>query len=250
MQPRIHLVYKVSCPLTKCYYIGVHSTNEINDGYAGSGNWPIEYRQKHGNILKREIINTYDTREAAVLAERQLVTKELIETDSLCMNLTIGGNAPPDHVNQGLTKETSAGRRAMAAKLTGRTKESHDYIRFIAEKTSTRLKGTSKETHAGVAKMTVTLTGRSKETHLGVALQAAKLTGRTKESHPGIAAQSLKMRKLTHEQHMQIFKLHQVGKMFKDIQVELKLEHISYNAIVVANRRVIEQENSTSNGTS
>ncbi len=253
---RYHLLYKLTCPRTGRYYIGMHSTNIVDDGYAGSGDWPTAYRRKYGNILKREIISYHSTRDEAYLAEGLIVTTDLIKTDKLCMNFLPGGGGPPDYVNQGLTKTNSPGRQRMVEKLTGRTKETHEYLARIGKKNSQRYTGTSKETHEWVARMANTLKGRSKETHDGVAAQAAKLTGRTKkthnylarhsvlmsgrtaETHPGIALRAEKCRKITKAQELQIFQLNSAGKQLKDIWCELNLEHLSYNTIVKACQRV------------
>ena len=56
--------YKVTCPRTGKYYIGMHSTTQLsqNDHYEGSGIWPRDYRKKYGKgILRKEILNFYNS---------------------------------------------------------------------------------------------------------------------------------------------------------------------------------------------
>ena len=48
-----HFIYKTTSNSGK-YYIGRHSTNNINDGYYGSGKWIRSLKNK--SDLKREII--------------------------------------------------------------------------------------------------------------------------------------------------------------------------------------------------
>lgn len=88
-----HFVYKTTCSATSKYYIGVHSTIDENDGYLGSGRYLRRSIKKHGvENHYREIINYFESRTEAELFEAKVVTWDLIRTDTLCMNLSPGGN--------------------------------------------------------------------------------------------------------------------------------------------------------------
>lgn len=86
-----HLVYKITNSLNSKYYIGVHSTSNIDDGYMGSGQALKHAIKKHGVAnFQREVLYTFDSREDALLKEEELVTFETL-SDPLCYNLILGG---------------------------------------------------------------------------------------------------------------------------------------------------------------
>lgn len=53
-----HFVYKNSSSKDGKFYIGKHSTDNLEDGYLGSGNWVRSHINKHksDHYLSREII--------------------------------------------------------------------------------------------------------------------------------------------------------------------------------------------------
>jgi hypothetical protein len=90
-EKNIHYIYKTTCNVTGKYYVGMHSTNNLEDGYLGSGKRLRYSIRKYGkdNHIK-EIVEYCETREALVLRETEIVNKELIADDK-CMNLKEGG---------------------------------------------------------------------------------------------------------------------------------------------------------------
>jgi hypothetical protein len=90
-----HFVYKTTCVLNNKYYYGVHSTDNLNDGYLGSGKRLQNAIKKYGESnFKRVIIAIFDTREEALYIESTIITKDSIK-DINCYNLCVGGGAPP-----------------------------------------------------------------------------------------------------------------------------------------------------------
>ena len=87
----IHYIYKTTCNVTGRWYIGMHSTCNLEDGYMGSGKRLRRSIRKYGKENHtKEILEYFDTREELVEAEKKAITEDMI-TDSNCMNLCVGG---------------------------------------------------------------------------------------------------------------------------------------------------------------
>ena len=99
----IHYLYKTTCLITGRYYIGMHSTSNLNDGYMGSGKRLRYSIRKHGkeNHVK-EILEFFESRELLIEAEKKVITSDMI-IDADCMNLADGGSG--GHGSRFLTKE-------------------------------------------------------------------------------------------------------------------------------------------------
>lgn len=87
----IFYIYKTICLITGKYYIGMHATANINDGYLGSGLRLRHSIRKYGkeNHVK-EILEFLPTRELLVKREKELITTVML-CDNECMNLMSGG---------------------------------------------------------------------------------------------------------------------------------------------------------------
>jgi group I intron endonuclease len=87
----IHYIYKTTCLITNRYYIGMHSTNNLEDNYMGSGLRLRRSIRKYGvdNHIK-EILEFFESREELSNREKEIVTFELVN-EALCMNLVTGG---------------------------------------------------------------------------------------------------------------------------------------------------------------
>ena len=88
----IHYLYKTTCLVTNRYYIGMHSTSNLDDGYMGSGKGLRYSIRKHGkeNHIK-EILEFFENRDLLIEAEKKAITPEML-TDKNCMNLKEGGS--------------------------------------------------------------------------------------------------------------------------------------------------------------
>ncbi|TXG85737.1 MAG: hypothetical protein E6R13_01805 [Spirochaetes bacterium] len=90
-EKNIHYLYKTTCNVTGRWYIGMHSTSDLDDGYMGSGKRLRYSIRKYGveNHVK-EILGFFETRDLLVEAEKKVITEEMI-ADKNCMNLKEGG---------------------------------------------------------------------------------------------------------------------------------------------------------------
>ena len=102
-----YYTYKITClkgSLKDHYYYGQHHTENLNDGYAGSGFKIRDYYKKYGaeeNVTyTKEIIEFYSNATELNEAEKILIGDKY-ETDEMCLNLVSGGEA---HIPSSETK--------------------------------------------------------------------------------------------------------------------------------------------------
>lgn len=103
MEKKFHYLYKITHIKSKKIYIGIHSTDNLKDGYFANGVYESKVKKnawsklnhghdkhthmrsalvKHGrSAFKKEIIKTFKSRKAALKEEEKLVTKEFINRD-------------------------------------------------------------------------------------------------------------------------------------------------------------------------
>lgn len=86
-----HFIYKTTNTINGKYYLGVHSTENIDDGYLGSGTVLKAAISKYGKpSFVREILQYFPDRTAAFFAERALISDEIV-TDESSYNICLGG---------------------------------------------------------------------------------------------------------------------------------------------------------------
>ena len=90
-QKKYHYIYKTTCQITGKFYVGMHSTDNLEDGYLGSGKILGYSIGKHGRENhKKEILEFCETRDLLKMREAEIVNKELL-AKPLCINLKYGG---------------------------------------------------------------------------------------------------------------------------------------------------------------
>jgi len=89
---RLHFTYQTKNLVNNNTYIGIHSTDNLDDRYLGSGEALARAINKYGreNFVCTPL-DFFDTREEAFEEERFLVHKEWIDRESN-YNLSLGGN--------------------------------------------------------------------------------------------------------------------------------------------------------------
>jgi len=86
-----HIIYKTTCLITERFYIGMHSTDNLDDGYKGSGKRLRRSINKHGEDNHvTEILETLPNRKALAAREKEIINREFLE-DPQCMNINTGG---------------------------------------------------------------------------------------------------------------------------------------------------------------
>lgn len=90
-EKKYHYIYKTTNLKTGRFYVGMHSTNNLKDGYLGSGTRLRRSIRKNGKEnFKLEIIEFLPDRKALKEREKELVNEDLLK-DPMCMNLQPGG---------------------------------------------------------------------------------------------------------------------------------------------------------------
>ena len=88
---KYHYLYKITNLVNNKYYYGIHSTDNLEDGYMGSGVRLKAAYAKYGIFnFRKEIISFYKNRKELLDAERDIVNESLL-TDKNCYNVAIGG---------------------------------------------------------------------------------------------------------------------------------------------------------------
>lgn len=91
MNKKFHLLYRITNIETSKEYIGIHSTDNIEDGYMGSGTLLKSDIKVYGvNSFRREIIELFENREQLLKAELNHVNEQYLNNVNT-YNLVYGG---------------------------------------------------------------------------------------------------------------------------------------------------------------
>ena len=86
-------MYKITNTINSRYYIGIHSTNNMNDGYFGSGKLLNRAIKKYGkqNFLKEILCFVDNKNELRELEELIVTTDWIVENRNVVYNVQKGG---------------------------------------------------------------------------------------------------------------------------------------------------------------
>jgi group I intron endonuclease len=88
---KYHYIYKTTNLKNGKFYVGVHSTHNLNDGYLGSGLKLRRSIRRNGiENFKLEILEFLSDRDSLMQRETELVNDVLLN-DPMCMNIRPGG---------------------------------------------------------------------------------------------------------------------------------------------------------------
>jgi len=90
-EKKYHFIYKTTNLLNGKYYYGMHSTDNLKDGYMGSGIRISYSLNKYGRENHKQVIIEFcDSREELKKREKEIVNLNEISKEN-CMNLMVGG---------------------------------------------------------------------------------------------------------------------------------------------------------------
>lgn len=121
---KYYTIYKTTNLINNKIYIGLHATDDINDGYLGSGVFLKKAIKKYGyQNFKKEILYVFDNKKDMVTKEKEIVNEEFILRKDT-YNMSKGG--------YGLSTLSSEKRKIAIEKMKI-TKQSQD-LKLIADK--------------------------------------------------------------------------------------------------------------------
>jgi hypothetical protein len=116
-QKLYHYIYKTTCSITGKFYIGMHSTDNLEDGYLGSGKILGYSRRKYGDENHMKEILTYcSSRDELKQKEREIVNEDLLK-QPLNINLKYGGAGGQSSEISRLSWQNESRRQSTSARL-------------------------------------------------------------------------------------------------------------------------------------
>ena len=138
---KFHYIYKTTCNVTRKYYIGMHSTSNLEDGYMGSGKRLRRSLIKHGRDNHTvEILEWFPDRNSLSIRESEIVNEQLLQ-DPLNINLQIGGGTSGKNYSREHSIET---RKLISEKLKDKSYEEIHGIESANIEKSKRRQGVQK----------------------------------------------------------------------------------------------------------
>jgi hypothetical protein len=107
-----YYLYEVKNKINGKVYVGVHKTQNLNDGYMGSGKVLKRAIEKHGvENFTKTILEHFDSAEAMYAREKEVVNEDFLNRDDT-YNLRCGGLGGFDYLNDGSQEHLDRARKA------------------------------------------------------------------------------------------------------------------------------------------
>lgn len=141
-------LYQITNLVNNKIYVGVHKTEDLDDGYMGSGKIIKAAIEKYGlENFRKDILEFFDTYDGALERETEIVTDEFLLREDV-YNLRRGGSGGFDYINRfglsvrNITKDNVRDRSKLAnQKLKKMRKDNPLWWISRNEKVSNSLKG-------------------------------------------------------------------------------------------------------------
>lgn len=215
-----HVLYKTTCLITGKWYIGIHSTDDLDDGYLGSGQilwWSIK---KHGRENhKMDILEHLPDRKSLALREEEYL-KDHVRKNPLCMNIAPGGEG---YYDRPPTSEETRKKLSEASKNYVRTPEW--YAKVVATR---QANGSYQKSAEEREKIRNALTGKVlSEEHRRKISEGGKGQKRSEETRQNISIAlkgKNKVKKPFTEAHKEAIRQARLGKKHSDAaRINMKL---------------------------
>lgn len=109
---KFYFIYKTTNLMTGKFYIGMHTTDNLNDGYLGSGKILRYSINKYGiENHKIERLEFFENNEDLAQRESEIINESLLK-DPLCMNLIFGGFGSWKFINSNIEMQKRKGKKA------------------------------------------------------------------------------------------------------------------------------------------
>jgi hypothetical protein len=136
---KYHYIYKTTNIVNSKFYVGMHSTDNLGDGYLGSGTVLARSIRKYGreNFIK-EILEYFPDRESLRKREAEIVNEKFVN-DKMCMNVKVGGekgnfgSSMPNRKSSPLSESHKANISKSCEGKAGKYEKSKDHRQKLAE---------------------------------------------------------------------------------------------------------------------
>jgi GIY-YIG catalytic domain/NUMOD3 motif len=129
-----YYLYEIRNLLNVKIYIGVHKTEDLEDGYMGSGSLLKKAIEKHGiENFKKTILETFSSQDEMLKREREVVNESFLLREDV-YNLKLGGEGGFDWINSSNIpkmkgkKHSEETKKAISETMSGRSCD-HSWIK-------------------------------------------------------------------------------------------------------------------------